>query len=158
MAEISVLTHGYGDEITTVSTSLSYKPGETRLILHPTLGLQEYVYIRNTAGSALALGLGVMFKNGANDFLQTSLSGAACSRPRFVGIAQWAIADNSYAWVLRRGQGAFKASAAAIGANASVKPVANGLFTDGVVGTDDLVGFCGIAAAAAATTVGYIAG
>ena len=156
--EVSVYAHAYGSALTEVSTTAAYAVGTIRITDDPTLGRQEWVYVKNDSGALAALGTGVMFKAGAVSYASVDASGAACSRPRFVGVAQFDIAIASYAWVLRKGLGTIKASAAGLAANVSAKPVAAGVFTAGTLGTDDLVLAVGAAIAANATGPAFIAG
>ena len=120
-------------------------------------GVQEWVYVKNTSGGTLAVGEGLMFANGYNDFGNTSLSAANCPRPRFIGVAQHAIANNSYGWVQRKGVCTIK-STAGVNANSGIKPSNSGVFTHGVLGTDDLLGAVGAAISAGATGSCYLAG
>lgn len=156
--ESSVYPHAYAGALTDVSTSPGYAVGTIRVVDDPTLGRQEWVYVKNASGALVAAYTGVMFKSGSVSFASVDASAAGCSRPRFVGVAQHDIAIASYAWVLRKGLGTIKASAAGLAANVSCKPVASGVFTAGTVGTDDLVAHVGAAIAANATGSAFIAG
>lgn len=150
-----VLGHGL---LTEVSTSQLYPLGMVRRGYNPLGGgVQEWVYVKNTSGGTLAVGEGLMFAAGSNDFGNTSLSAASCPRPRFVGVAQHAIANNSYGWVQRRGVCTIK-STAGVNANSGIKPSNSGVFTHGTMGTDDLLGAVGAAIPAGATGSCYLAG
>lgn len=156
--EQSAYSRVYGGALTDVSTSPGYAVGTIRIVEDAVYGRQEWVYVKNDSGAFVPAYTGVMFKAGAVSFASVDASAAGCSRPRFVGVAQFDIAIGSYAWVLRKGLGTLKASAAGLAANVSVKPVASGVFTAGTVGADDLVAAVGAAIAANANGVAYIAG
>lgn len=144
--------------LSAVDTTQTQPLGRVRRGYNPLGGgVQEWVYVKNTSGGTLAVGEGLMFANGYNDFGNTSLSAANCPRPRFIGVAQHAIANNSYGWVQRKGVCTIK-STAGVTANTSIKPVASGVFSTGTMGTDDLLGAVGAAIAAGATGSCYLAG
>ena len=111
--------------------------GELYETYDTTYGNQIWRYVQNKSGGAYSQGLGVMQEDGT-DLYQTTLSGAGAATARMQGVAQHTISNGYYGFILADGRGKVKASAAAISANTAQKPVANGLFTDGVVGTDDL--------------------
>lgn len=144
--------------LTAVDTSPTAPLGLVRRGYNPRGGgEQEWIYVKNTSGGTLAVGEGLMFANGYNDFGNTSLSAANCPRPRFVGVAQHAIANNSYGWVQRKGLCTIK-STAGVNANSGIKPSNSGVFTHGVMGTDDLLGAVGAAISAGASGSCYLAG
>lgn len=150
-------TNGHG-LLTAVDTTPTAPLGLVRRGYNPRGGgVQEWIYVKNTSGGTLAVGEGLMFAAGYNDFEHTSLSAANCPRPRFIGVAQHAIANNSYGWVQCKGVCTIK-STAGVTANTSVKPVASGVFSTGTLGTDDLLGAVGAAISAGATGSCYLAG
>lgn len=135
--------------ITDNSSSPRARLGEIYGTWDPTYGERHWIYIQNKTGSALSAGLGVMQQDGTSLF-GASLSGVGTATVRMLGVAQHAISNDYYGFVLARGVGVVKAAAAGISANTAQKAVANGLFQDGTVGTDDLPVFALEAAAAAA--------
>lgn len=126
--------------ITSTSTTAEEDLGAVRDYFHATYKWGQWVYIKNGSASALAQGLGAMQENGTSLF-EAELSGANCEMARMLGIADHAIAAGSYGWVIKDGYCKIKAAAAGITANTAVEAAANGLFDDGVVGTDELVAF-----------------
>lgn len=134
---MSLSRTAWGHAIDETSASALAKLGELREYAHPTYGRQIYRYILNKSGGALALGLGVMQENGT-DICEVSLSGANCEAVRLLGVAQHAIASTYYGWVLASGVGQFQSDGSTT-ANTAQQAAANGQFTDGVVGADELV-------------------
>ena len=120
-----------------------------------TYGPRVWRYIQNKSGSDMTQGLGAMAEDGT-DLYEANLSGAGAASARMLGVAQHTITNGYFGFVLADGRGKVKASAAAISANTALKPVANGLFTDGVVGTDDLPVFAHEAAPAGALATATI--
>lgn len=137
------------------STTKAYKLGELRATTDRTYGTRVWRYVQNKTGAALSAGLGVMQENGT-DLYQVGLGGAATARVRAVGVAQHAIASDSYGWVLKSGRGYIKASATGILVNASEMLVANGLFEAGTIGTNEILAHSLEAAAAGALALALI--
>jgi hypothetical protein len=135
--------------ITDNSSSPRARLGEIYGTWDPTYGERHWIYIKNTTGADLTVGLGVMQKDGTALF-ETTLSGVGTATVRMLGVAQHTITSNYYGFVLARGVGVVKAAVAGISANTAQKAVASGLFQDGTVGTDDLPVFALEAAASAA--------
>lgn len=137
------------------STPLTKQLGLVRWEYDTTYGWRKYRYIKNTSGSTLSIGLGAMSKDSASDY-QAALSGVGASRVRMLGVAHVAIANNYGGWVVCDGY-ALCQSNGSTSANTAQKPVANGQFADGAVGTDDLPVFAtGAQAVAGATFVGKV--
>ena len=148
----------FSTPLTTVGTTAVCAPGTIRQDTDSAGGTREWIYIKNDSGSTIAAYKGTMFKSGSVSYGSVTVSGSGCPRPRFAGVAQWDIADQSYAWVLRRGMGTVLASAAGIAANADLKAAASGEFEAGTMGAQDLLGHIGAAIAASSTGSAYIAG
>lgn len=126
--------------LTDNSASARTRLGDLYGVWDATYGHQIWRYVQNKSGSDFTQGLGVMQENGT-DLYEANLSGAATPNARMLGVAQHTITNGYYGFVLCNGAGKVKASAANITANTGLKPVASGLFTDGVLGTDDLPAF-----------------
>ena len=141
--------------ITLDSDTPRAKLGDLYETYDSTYGNRIWRYIQNKSGGAYSQGLGVMQEDGT-DAYETTLSGASTPNARMMGVAQHTISNGYYGFVLADGRGKVKASAAAISANTGLKAVANGLFTDGTIGTDELPVFAHEAAAAAALATATI--
>lgn len=130
--------------ITDTSTTAQYELGTLREYLSPTYSWQIWRYVLNgEAVTALSAGLGVVIKSGATN--QTGvISGAGAPSSRFLGVAQHTIAAGSYGWILCEGYGLIQSNGTTTAVTGQ-KPAANGEWTDGVVGTDDMP-VCAIAA------------
>ena len=139
--------------ISETSTTPVYKLGEIRATTDRTYGTRLWRYVR--VRDAATIGLGFMQEAGT-DLYEVGLSGVATSNARMVGVAQHAIADDSYGWILKAGRGELAASATAIVADQSQKAVANGLFEVGTIGTDEIVGHSLELAASGATALAVI--
>jgi hypothetical protein len=122
--------------VTAVSTELRYRLGELYEVWHPTYGQQIHRYIRNESGSTLSIGLGAMQENGT-DLYKANLSGVATATARMLGVAQVAIVNDSYGFVLCNGVGICQSDGTTT-ANVGQKAVAAGQFSDAVIGTDDI--------------------
>lgn len=137
--------------ITSNSSTARANLGEIYGTWDPTYGERHWIYVKNTTGGDLAAGLGVMQKNGTSLF-ETTLSGVGTPTVRMLGVAQHTITSNYYGFVLARGMGLVQSNGTTT-ANTAQKPVANGQFADGVVGTDDLPAFALETTAVAGATV-----
>lgn len=122
--------------ITTVSTDQRYRLGELYETFDATYGPRIWRYVKNESGSTLAVGLGAMQEDGV-DYFKANLSGAATPKARMLGVAQHAIVTGSYGFVLAKGIGTCQSDGTTT-ANTQQKTAANGQFTDGVIGTDEL--------------------
>lgn len=131
-----------GQGITVVQTTPDVEVGSRRMYLHPTYGWQEWIYIRNgEASSSLTAGLGVMLEASvAAGILDGNISGTGTANCRFLGVAQHTIVAASYGWILRKGFGLSQSNGTQT-VNTAQKPAANGQFTDGTIGTDDMCVF-----------------
>lgn len=119
-----------------VDSSPKYVLGGLYAYNHPTYGSQVYRYVYNNSGGALAANLGVMQETGT-DLYQVILSGANCESVRFYGVTIASIAAASYGFVLASGVGLLTSDGSTT-ADTAQQCAASGLFTDGVVGTDEL--------------------
>lgn len=113
-----------------------YKLGSITCIVDPDYGLRFYRYVYNNSGASIAANLGVMQENGTTPY-EVSLSGAGIAAQRIYGVTTHAIADNYAGWVGCSGL-FFLASDGSTTADTPQKPVANGQFSDGTVGTDTI--------------------
>jgi len=84
----------------------------------PVYGRQVWRYIKNSQGGALAAGEVVQTKD--STIWEVVKSATAITTPRLVGVAQFAIADAHYAFVLIEGFGVVMADTAGITANTVV--------------------------------------
>ena len=125
-----------GALVTSTSTSQKYPLGREVIVEDATYGQQTYRYVFNNSGASIAANLLVMQENGT-DLYQVIVCGAAAARTRVRGKTVAAIADQSYGWVLCRGNGLFTSDGGTT-ANTAQKTVAAGKLTDGVIGTDEL--------------------
>lgn len=141
----------WGDQVTDYGTTRLYALMELREVNDPTYGHQVWRYLLLDTGAIGSAGLGVMKKDGTT-LGQCILSGAATAKDRMLGVAQQAIPASNYFWALCEGTGLIQAGAAAIGANVNCKTAAAGQFTDGVIGTDELVAFAEAAQAVQGST------
>jgi len=122
--------------VTAVSTELRYRLGELYEFWHPTYGQQIHRYIRNESGSTLSIGLGAMQENGT-DLYKANLSGAATATARMLGVAQVAIVNDSYGFVLCNGVGLVQSNGSTT-VNVGQRAVAAGQFADATIGTDEI--------------------
>lgn len=136
--------------ITNNSSTARANLGELYGTWDPVYGERHWIYIKNTTGGDLTVGLGVMQKSGTTLF-ETTLSAAGTPTIRMLGVAAHTISSGNYGFVLARGMG-LVVSNGSTSANTAQKPVANGQFADGVVGTDDLPVFALEAQAVASST------
>ena len=115
-----------------------YKLGQLAFSVDDTYGIRVWRYVYNNSGSSIAANLGVMQENGT-DFCQVSLSTTGIAAQRIYGVTAHAIPDLSCGWVVCDGL-VYAASDGSTTADTPQKPAASGQFTDGVVGTDSIVG------------------
>lgn len=140
-------------ELTDTSTTQQYPAGREReeiVTVNSVETVRYWRYIKNTSGGALAAGLGVMQEE--DDPFYGELSGADVPDTRMLGVAQHAIADSSWGWVLFRGVGLIKAGTGDVSAETPVQGLASGLFTDGTAGTDHELPIFALAAAVSGST------
>jgi len=76
-------------------------------------GIREWIYVKNSAGAALAQGEVCTRKSGSTLY-EVSKAPTTSHPAQVVGVAQWAIADGSYGWILRKGLGEVKADSATV--------------------------------------------
>jgi len=113
----------FGNDITVVDTSQVYPLGTERLVLGAQtgsgIGDQVWRYVKNDeAASAFAVGNPVIQKTvTASAGTAVISTGASIPRLRVLGVAQHAIAAQSYGWVLVRGRGTVLATAAGVAAD-----------------------------------------
>jgi hypothetical protein len=110
-----------------ISSSITYSTevyplGTERLMLgsQSTVGDQVWIFIKNGAGSALAQGDVVSRKDSTISLGTVVKAPLDASSASVVGVAQFAIADGAYGWVLKRGIGRVKSGADAIVANSPI--------------------------------------
>lgn len=109
----------FGDDVTVTYTSEVYPLGTERLVLASQtsgLGDQVWRFVKNSeAANAFAVGNPVIAEaNVASNGSAIISTGASIPRPRVLGVAQHAIAAQSYGWVLCRGRGTVLATAAGV--------------------------------------------
>lgn len=100
-------------------TSAVYPLGTERLMLgsQSTLGDQVWIFVKNDSGSAVGQGDVLSRKDGTISLGTAVKAPLDASSAAVLGVAQFAIADGSFGWVLKRGIGRVKAGADAIAAN-----------------------------------------
>ena len=128
-----------GQGITITQATPDVEVGSRRMYLHPTYGWQEWIYIQNGNAASLTAGLGVMVKASATSNVG-DISGAATPNCRMLGVAQHTIAASYYGWILRNGLGLSQSNGTQT-VNTAQKTAANGQFTDGTIGTDEMCVF-----------------
>ena len=109
----------FGDDVTVTYTTEVYPLGTERLVLGSQtsgLGDQVWRFVKNNeAANAFAVGNPVIQQtvvaSGGTAVIST---GASIPRMRVLGVAQHAIAAQSYGWVLSRGRGTVLATAAGV--------------------------------------------
>lgn len=114
-----------------------YQLGGLYYRVDATYGPQILRYIYNNSGSTIAANLGVMQENG-KDINEVALSGSNCESVRFLGVTIASIATGYYGFVVADGA-CLLTSDGSTTANVAQQCAASGKFTDGVVGTDELV-------------------
>lgn len=127
----------WGDLITEVGTTRLYTLGTQREYDHATYKRQIWRYVYNNSGADIAANLGVMQEDGTTPY-EISLSDANVEQNRLLGATQHIIASASYGWILSSGEGLFTSDGSTT-ADTAQQGAANGQFTDGVVGTDELI-------------------
>lgn len=119
---------------TEVTTDKRYKLGEIRVSEDSTYGTRFWRYVR-MRGGAIAIGEGVMQETGT-DHDEVIISGVTTPNARMRGVAQHAIAQDSYGWVLAKGVGEC-ASDGTTTADTIQATAAAGRFTDGTAVTSE---------------------
>ena len=108
----------FGNDITVVDSTQVYPLGTERLVLGAQTGVGDQVwrYVKNDeAANPFAVGNPVIQKaNTASAGTAVISTGASIPRNRVLGVAQHAIAAQSYGWVLARGRGTVLATAAGV--------------------------------------------
>lgn len=155
---------GYGSPVDQVDTSDLYDRGELREEIDDTGRHKIWRYVYNGSGGAFAAGDVLAYA--AGDTTQGNARKAPADAPRasILGVAQHAIANESYGWVLVLGYGTVKAdTGTGVTANTSVvvDPTDAGTVTSaanlaGAVKYDVEIGFAPAAIAASASGSIYI--
>jgi len=111
---------GIGVSLTAVTTTQQVPLGQTVLEPAGTAGGGEkvWIYVQNISGGALSAGsvcrrdytAGTLAARRKATVIRTPAAAAACSQ--VTGVAQHAIADQSYGWILRSGVGSVLVAAA----------------------------------------------
>ena len=122
--------------LTDNSSTARTRLGDLYGVWDPTNGHQVWRYVQNKSGGDYTIGLGVMQENGT-DLYESGLSGAATPTVRMHGVAQHLISNGNFGFVLCDGVGSCVSDGSTT-ANTAQKAVANGQFSDGVIGTDEL--------------------
>jgi hypothetical protein len=153
----------FGNDVTVVDSTQVYPLGTERLVLGSqtgsSIGDQLWRYVKNDeAASAFAIGNPVIQKTvTASAGTAVISTGASIPRLRVLGVAQHAIAAQSYGWVLARGRGTVLATGAGVAAD-------SGFATDAAAGTvvavastaATIIGVTDVAIGAGATGTAYI--
>ena len=101
-------------------------------------GERTWIYVKNTSGSAFAVGDVCRRADGAE--ANATLQATTDHPGKVIGVAQYAIPNNSYGFVLRKGHGKAQYSAACavtkglVTSGALAKVTASGAVTDAVIG------------------------
>lgn len=147
--------HNIGTALTEVTTEQKAPLGQIYERWHPTYGEQQWIYIQMTGGAAVA---GNVIARAASTATPGTGIAAPTSAPRMrlLGVAQHAIAQNSYGWIQRKGAGALVragASTNGIAANASIQVdgTDSGAADDDAASAALVFGFSHAAIAAGAT-------
>ena len=164
---LSSITAG---QLTDVSTTpkhevgVRYWRGDTAIptAAHRGYGGQVWRYVKNGAGTALAAGNLVVRKDGATTLEVTRSPTTPISKAFTVGVAQHAIADGSYGWVLEKGVGIYLADGTGatinqtlVGSNATTGTFEGQAQTTAeITAATQSLGFA-ITAATSTTGVGY---
>lgn len=122
--------------ITDNSSSARTRLGDLYGVWDPTNGHQIWRYVKNTGAVDFTIGLGVMQENGT-DIYESGLSGAATATARMLGVAQHTISAGNYGFVLCNGVGSCVSDGSTT-ANTAQMAVANGQFSDGTIGANEL--------------------
>lgn len=148
-----------GIAITTVSTTADLPLGfihcepATAADTDADVGERTWIYVQMTAGATTA-GEGVMRAAGATTYVV--IQSTAVHPARVVGVAQHAIPQDSFGFVLRTGQGEVLSGGAGISADTAIEPAAAGGFTDVNATTDSASGISSETAAAAALATAVV--
>jgi hypothetical protein len=89
----------FPDEVTTTQPAAA---GEVREFLHATHGKQWYKLVKNTSGGAILNTRLCAFTTSSN--IEVAYAGATTLKAQLAGIAVLDIPNNSYGWVVCRGQ------------------------------------------------------
>ena len=124
-------------------------------------GPQIWVYIKNSSGTAYAIGEAVAHKDSLANYETVLLpvSGSTAGHPsRCVGFVQHAIADGAYGWVLRDGYGTVLADTGGIAANTALTTgnAVAGRIDSGAAVTTEALGWAHVAIAATATGIARV--
>ena len=137
---------------TTVSTDPLAPLGFELTAPNGDLGFQVWVYIKAT--SLLAVGQCACHADGATPYNGSLVSAEGVQPAKVYGIAQHAIALNSYGFVLKRGSGYFRSDAGAVAVNAMFQTsatAANGCVAEPNLGDGASLGFVTTVSATNAT-------
>jgi hypothetical protein len=122
--------------ITSNSDTARARLGELYETWDATYGQRIWRYIQNKSGGSMTVGLGVMQENGTDKY-EATLSGAATPNARMLGVAAHTISNGYYGFIVADGMGLIVSDGSTT-ANTAQKAVANGQFSDGTIGTDEL--------------------
>lgn len=118
------------------SSTARTRLGDLYGVWDPTNGHQIWRYVQNKSGGDYTIGLGVMQENGT-DIYESGLSGVSTPNARMLGVAQHTISNGNFGFVLCDGVGSCVSDGSTT-ANTAQKAVANGQFSDGTIGADEL--------------------
>lgn len=104
---------------TTVTTTQQAPLGFVLTVPNGDLGSQEWVYIKAT--SLLAVGQCACHADGATPYNGSLVNTEGVQPAKVYGIAQHAIALNSYGFVLKRGSGYFRSDGGAVAVNSMIQ-------------------------------------
>ena len=119
---------------TDTSTSALGVAGEIRQHIDADLGMQYYKVVKNTSGSTIDAGKLCIFASGSA--INVGLSEATTLAPACAGVAVVSIANNSYGWVVCRGQVKCD-SAGTTSAAEYVRPAATGTLESDAAASSD---------------------
>jgi hypothetical protein len=150
---------GFGDVLdsTCVTTDAQRRAlGTMRVEYNATYGRRVWIWVKNgEASSAWAEGNSVKRKDSTTSYTGV-LSTTAAPRTSVLGFAQWAVAAGSYSWILTHGFGSVKDSGSGLTANTGFTSAASGTVADGVIGTNDMIGYSAAAVSASAVGTAFV--
>lgn len=150
---------GYSTEIDFVGTDALYDRGELREEIDSNGNHQIWRYVYNGSGGAFAAG-DVLAYAAADTTKGNARKAPASSPPQAIlGVAQHAIANLSYGWVLVSGYGTITADGStAITANSAIVPgtATAGTAQDAAAVTDAAIGFSPVGISTGASGSVYI--
>ncbi len=113
---------GVGTQYNIVGATQLFPLGEILHRLDPTYGPQVWRYVKNSTGGATAIAAGeiVAHKTSATAYGQVVKSPTGSLRVRCVGVAQHAIPDAYYGFVLCKGVGSVLADTGGFSANTAL--------------------------------------